>query len=169
VISSSTVSDTGIGINLSSSITQGDTDQTRDGDMINLTKVRLVCSGVYADTTNVMRIILFRWKPNSTPTWAELLEGATPGASDWKRPHRKDTASNFHIMYDRTLNLSSAGQPQALVSKTLFGKSLGKKRLAFSGGGTSGTDHIWLFVISDSATASHPNFDYSVTTYFTDS
>lgn len=168
-VAGSAISTTGAGEDLSAHIVQGDTDSMREGDNLTLTKVRMFGTIEVADTTNLMRVILFRYKPVATPTWAELLEGGTPALADIYRPYRKDTASLFHICYDRVFTLSTVSKPQVSFQKIIYGKKLGKKKVSYNGGGTTGADHLWLFILSDSGAVSHPTITYNVTQYYTDS
>lgn len=166
---STSVSSIGIGVDLSAQIAQGDTDTTRDGDEIYYKSIRFRGSVLVSDTTNLVRFILFRWKPNSTPSWAALLEGGGPAASDVYRPFRKDYESNYHVVYDKLFTLNTTDSNYRSFGASISGKKLGKKKCKYVAGGTTGIDHLWVFIISDSDAVSHPSINYNIISYYTDS
>jgi len=48
-------------------IPQGDTDITRDGDQLFMRSFEILYDIIASDATNVLRVLLFIWKPTSTP------------------------------------------------------------------------------------------------------
>jgi len=95
--------------------TQGQTDQTRVGDRLKLcgyvdlrATVKLPTTG---DAHNRVRLIMFQWKPNSTPTAAGtgiLLSGPTGTADLWSQ-YSHDNRQLMTVIFDHTFNLSGQG------------------------------------------------------------
>lgn len=163
------ISSAGTLLNYSALISQGDTDTTRDGDKLNLTKVSFKGTLSVADSTNRMRIIFFRWNNlGTTPTTSYLLEGGSNTAADILRPFRIDTKHYYKIVYDRVFNLSTY-RPTIDFKATIYGKRLGGKRVTYLGGGVTGMSHLYCYLVSDSDAATHPNATMNVIQHYTDS
>lgn len=163
------ISSAGTLLDYSALITQGDGDTNRDGDKLNLNKVSIKGTLGVADSTNRMRIIFFRWNNlGTTPTTSYLLEGGANTASDILRPFRIDTKHFYKVVYDRTFNLSTY-RPTIDFKATIYGRRLGTKRVTYLGGGTTGMNHLYCYLVSDSDAATHPNATMNVIQHFTDS
>lgn len=167
-------------------IAQGTAQGKRIGDEIRLKKIHLRWGALGGDYFNTMRIILFRFNgSNATaPVIGDILDGT--GEEYVFAPLNWDTRHRYHIIYDRVIALNqtntfnSSGTAQSAVIDTsnswkvmrpinLFGKKLGKKSVSWDAGSAStGEDHVYLLVISDSVITPNPQLFYTVQVFYTD-
>lgn len=148
---------------------QGDTDVTRDGDKLNMKKLRLRCSIVQGDSYNNIRIIIFRWKQNNisvTPSASYLISPYQGTAMSPVAPYNWDTKDNTQILYDRVYTVDTS-YPQRMVKINLNLSKLPK--VAFDSGTTGGNNHLYMFIVSDSSAATHPTYNLLSRVSFTDS
>lgn len=152
-----------------SDVSQGDTDLRRDGDELMPTSLNVKYAAVAADSTNLMRVIIFRYKPD--------VQAATiPGLSNILIPnglavspywfYSVDLREQFNILYDKTHSLATADKNQVFVDTTL---KMAKQTVGYTSGSIYGRDHIFLLVLSDSTAATHPSIEFSSRLNFTDS
>lgn len=141
---------------------QGDTDITRDGDQVEAYTVDLRYYAFTQDATNLVRVILFQWVPNTaiaTPTLADILLNA--GTYDALAPYETDNHQMWKILYDRTHSMAQTGAASANVTKLIRKKiKVSRKKVQFEGGTTDGTNKVYMLVISDSGVANHPGITY---------
>lgn len=147
-------------------VPQGDTDITRDGDQLYATSMQIKGYISCADTTNQFRVIIFKYKPEATPTDDDILATATKGSVNYvNAPYHHDGRNQFVILSDRRYNLAlSTNKAQVNISHNL---KLNTK-IKYSAGGTTGYNQIWYFVISDSAAATHPSVNMTSRLRFRD-
>lgn len=157
---------------ITSLITQGVQYLQRIGDKIRLKKLKIRVQLDAADSSNAFRIIVFRWKQDTStvaPTAADLLDlqyadGTQycylnpEGALVEKKP--------YEILWDKTYELI-LGTNTAVrnVFKTI---NLKDALLQFRGTSVNGVGHLYVMTVSDSGTATHPSITGVCTTYFTD-
>lgn len=149
-----------------SGIAQGDTDVTRDGDEIMPKSLNIRGSMVIADSTNVMRFIVFRWLQSTTPVVTDILGVGVGSLFGPYAPYNVDSRQKFNVLYDKIQELGSTSQQVALINKFL---PLAQKSVQYSAGTTTGTNKIWALAISDSGAASHPGIAFTHELRFTDS
>jgi len=140
-------------------IGQGNTSNSRNGDTVKLTNLRLAFSCIFADATNLLRVTLFRWLMNNTsdvPSTAEIFQDATGTTRTVLSPFVVTKPSRFKILYDKVFNLDSVAHPQILNVTDLKLKSL----VSYDTGTSTGRGHIYLSFISDSGAIPHPAFSY---------
>jgi len=159
---------TGSLVDFHATIAQGDTDITRDGDQLWTRSFEFNYISIGVDTTNAMRILIFIWKPTSTPVVTDILAfgngtNVAPGS-----PYNHDRRSDFYILYD-ALHSYSLGGPDCISKKILIYKIPTYLRKAqYVNQGTVGANHIYVLFISDSAAATHPTIAYNSKLNFTD-
>jgi len=159
-----TVADTGATARLTA-IPQGDTDSSRQGDHVKLLKGELISAASYSDTTNCLRLIIYRWNQDdssSAPTVSDILQTTSP-YSPLNRDNER--ARKFDVIVDHQYVVSNVGQG---VDKFRCSMNL-KSQIAFQATATSGTGHLYYFVVSDSAGVPHPSLSFIWRTYYTDS
>ncbi len=147
-------------------IPQGDTDLSRDGDACTFSRldVRGVVYG--ADTTNMIRLVLFQWKPQSTPTLGLIFQDlATWGPIT---PLTHDTRDQYHVLDDRLLATSLNGPNAVSFDFSVPKNRLLKQQCRFQGGTTTGSNLIYLGLVTDSAAATHPLVQYNTKVWFHD-
>ncbi len=151
-------------------IPQGDTDTTRDGDSLFLKSVQLRYSVVAGDTTNLVRLVMFQYLDDTTPTVSNILNSGYLGAAGAPlTPFHHDERSKYRILYDSGPMSVDTYNPQ-LVRK-VFVKNNKKmvNQIRYNGGTTTGSNKIYLIELSDSGAASHPSFNTISKVNFNDS
>lgn len=166
--STSSVSSTATLTNISA-VTQGDSDTSRDGDQIYLKNIDFRAYLTRADTSNLVRLIVFQWRPSTqlaTPTAATILENyAGDGTLDLVRHWNYDNKRNFKVLYDRLITLN-----EDIANRTVkfnLNKSLIKK-IQFDNGGTNHNNAVYVMYLSDSSAATHPSIDARIETTYLD-
>lgn len=148
------------------SIPQGDTDSSRQGDHIKLLKAELRAAASYADTTNVVRLIIFKWNQDDSSAApvgvTSILQTATP-FSPYDRDNER--AGKFTIVVDHLFGVSNVGQ--GIATHEWYGKLTGQ--IAYQAASTAGTGNLYYAVISDSNALPHNTLSYVWRTYYTDS
>lgn len=150
-----------------SDIGQGTTILTRTGGEIRLKRFVLRWNAVVADVTNLIRVILFVWKPSSTsdtPSDAELFNDPSDTTRKVISPTLPLKPSRFRILKDSTVMLDSYHQQRCGD----FSIDLGDLKVSYDLGVNTGVNHLYLAVVSDSSAVSHPTFNYEMLLYFSD-
>jgi len=148
-------------------VTQGDTDQTRDGDQLTLTSLQLRWQAIIGDTANYVRVIVFQWLANSVPTINSVLL-SLPLGGEVLSPYNHDTRYVFRVLYDKTVLLTNVGKPSSEVYDVRLIK-FPRNRVQYEAGGTTGTNKIYCITLSDSGAVSHPAVNMYWKTNFKDS
>lgn len=156
-----------VGITFTGSITglsnpaQGDTVQQRDGDRLQakmLTVRGRIMSASTVAGMNAVRMIIFKWKPDSverTPNMDDILQNAYAGAA-WT-PYGPvvvgEEARHITILSDRTFKVSYYGNVQEnfLIKKKLTHKQY------FNDTNTTGSNQIYLMLVSDDGVTAYPS------------
>lgn len=161
------VSTTGAIIDLCA-VSQGDGDTNRDGDVLYKKSMELQYTIAAADATNICRVIIFQYKPDSTPTAANILLDATN--VPWLSAYNLDHKQMFQVMYDKVHHLVLGADSELQSGRIrLYGKKLGTKKIQYDSAGTGGSNKLWMLRISDSGAVNHPAMAYYETFRFTDS
>lgn len=146
-----------------SNTTQGDTVDLREGDKIIPTSLELDWYTVIADSTQFMRVIVFRWKNNDAsdaPSISKLFQDVT---YPYMAPYIHDTRDQFDILCDVRYTLDSY-HPVKLQKKVC---SLAKP-IHYNQGQTSGLGKIYIYLISDSSVSIHPTIVFYSKLNYTD-
>lgn len=141
-----------------SAIPQGDAYSQRDGDRCALSSLYLQYyivrdSGVTTLTTDDVRVIVVRWKPDSAvdePTVSDLLENSTSAGYYRHSPIVFDKArrGKFTLLYDAvhaTISPRTDSQRGWVVSRRITIPLKGK-RIKFNAGATTGRGKIYMWV-----------------------
>lgn len=161
-----------------SAVSQGDTDTTRDGDRLQwVGKIDFRYSLDIADATNIIRVMIFQWKPNSSPAAGSLFLNGPTGAVDVWSNYGHDHRQEYTILYDKTYSLvgngGAATVPTTTSSQIVRFVRISLKRIAkmaqFTAGTTAGTNKLYLYLISDSALVGNPTITFSAKVFFRDS
>ena len=165
---STTVDSTGTCTSLST-IGQGDSSTTRDGEKIVLRKLKLRYNVLPADSTNLVRFIIFRWMPNDNdhvPVPADVLlnvgDSSAPLSS--YQPQFRDL---IKVYYDKVVPVDTTSVTQRYHTINLS-KKLGLHKTVYQGSNTYGSKNLWMLAISDSDGVSHPSYRMYGLLRFTD-
>jgi hypothetical protein len=148
-----------------STIPQGDTDSTRDGDQLNIVRIDLLGSFQFADAINAGRLIIFRWNQDDSsaaPVVADILQTLTPYS-----PMNRDNlrAKKFSVLHDQLCLVGATGPNISSINLKRFFPS----KINFQATATTGNGHIYVYMVSDSGAVTHPQFSYVARVWFTDS
>jgi hypothetical protein len=148
-----------------SDVTQGDSDTTRDGDRLLPKDLSLRGTWVISDTTNVCRVILFRWLPSSTPAVSDIVTsnyvGTTAAAFS---PLTHDTRQQYKILADQICILDVSHTVRLLN----WNLKLPPQPIQYVAGTTTGSNKLYILVITDSGAASHPGANFALKLTYTD-
>jgi len=157
------IPNTGVFINMSQ-VPQGDTDNTRNGDTILVKSIQIKGIITIQQPLNVVRVIVFQWKPRNTPVavitdqgprFEKILLNGLGAAPDPWSYYTKDYASQYRILWDKTFiligNSSTADYPNTTMSHRYFTKRVVPKikKLQFDSGTADGFNQIFIGYISD--------------------
>ncbi len=146
-------------------IAQGDTNLTRDGNEIIVKRIRLNFSLAAADTTNIIRIVIFWWDNDRVPTLADLYIDGTGDVDSVLVNQNK----NARVLKDKSFTMSTTGSNN--VVKYKYDKAY-KKGIRVEYNSSTSTDvhrnQLYLMRVSDSGAASHPVFNLKGVIYFND-
>lgn len=150
-------------------INQGNTDTDRNGDqvMLKYVSIRGYLQASATSTYNVCRIIVFQWKPNSTPAISDILNNiASVNAPNsfylW------DKRQQYTVLWDKRYIVQGTDRQAALFSKKIYGKKL-RKKLQFLGGGNSSDNRVYIIAISDDGGTPYPAWTWQSRVAYTDS
>lgn len=152
-----------------SAVPAGINDEQRVGDEIFLQNLKFRYIWYGGDATNILRFVIFRWRDSDVPgapVITDVLQ--TTNAMSYYNDLNYDSG-RVQILYDNLAAYGSGGSQTKAVDKTIYGKTLGKKRLMFSDvSAVTGPEHIYFLALTDSVAASHPTLVFRSRLYFTD-
>lgn len=134
-----------------STITQGDTDLTRDGDSLYLRSINLkgCCQLDVLATSAIVRIMVVQWFDDSTPAVSDILSGSYLGTVNApSSSYFHDQRNKFRVLYDRRVLLND-GNTECQIFDTKYLKP-SKRKIHFTAGTTTGSNKLWLVAVSDS-------------------
>jgi len=160
---------------------QGDTIQSRTGDKITVTAIDLRYECIGYDTSNKMRVIVFKWMEDNAsiaPNVSAILSSTYTGTVDAPLApynYNNQKQRDFMICYDKTHALSwnsgaaAPGNSNVVRHVRIVGKKLHSKAIEFNAGAVqTGEGIYYILAISDSGVAGHPKFAFLSRTIFTD-
>jgi len=108
-----------------------------------------------ADTTNLLRIIIYRWHPSasSAPSATSILQ-YTGLQNAPNSPYYHDQRRLFTVIYDHTFPQVLVGDNSNFHINKVF--KLRPKEISFNAGTTNGSEKLFMLVISDSGAAPNP-------------
>jgi hypothetical protein len=142
-------------------ISTGTTYTTRVGNKIRVVRCEYNMLFTVADTTNVVRMIIFQWLGNSVmtgvPDWTDILDYGTSGVPTTDRdlvslPVRSRNQDLYDILDDKIM-LMSAYRPQVMARGVVHPNL---KNVFFDASSNLGKNHIYVLLASDSTAVTHP-------------
>lgn len=144
-----------------SDITAGTADTNRIGDKAKPHNFTMKFNLVGADATNLMTVMVVRWKPDSQiENLANVsqvlgLTGSTLGPLS---PPIWDTRQKFDILWGKRYSLALSG-PQQIEDEVFLNLDKGPS-IAYKATTTNGLNKLFLLAISDSGAVSHPTIQF---------
>lgn len=133
--------------------TSSATDSVRVGDEVRVSSIQFRYYLTCADTTNVIRLILFQWHQDDTPAGSDIL-GST--SQPLTSPYRKDTKGHYTILWDKTHHLT-LGNNSVVGGKGFISRGF-KRKIRYDAATTTGQGKFFLLNVSDSSAATHPYY-----------
>lgn len=144
-----------------SSISNGNTVNTRVGASIRATRLRLKWYAVIGDTTNIIRVVLHYWKPNDAvdvPQQSELFQNSSILSPLLKlNPNRFKMIRDLYITMDQ-YHPTQSGELDIKLAELI----------SYMPGLDTGLNHVYLSVISDSGGVPNPTFSFDASLDFVD-
>lgn len=142
-------------------IAQGDTEQTRDGNVIKPYRldIRYQLNGSSGD---VCRIMVIQWKQDTavvSPTINiaisnNVFNSAVGSGTEYISPVDIDRKPYFNVLYDRMIPLDSG----AGLTKTGIIRITKMMGIHYNDSATTGKNHLFILATSDTNNASTPPF-----------
>lgn len=173
-LDSFTVDTTGRMLDLFSlaALPNGTTDTSRTGDTISVKSFHMKGTMTAADNTNLIRVILFAWRPSSgtgTPTVSDLLSASW--ASNYTLAYKSVDNSRdkeVKVFYDKTFPLISSTDKVYKMFSANVPFPNGHKIQFIGGSSTVAANKFYIYFVSDSSAATHPSLLMNYRFYFTD-
>lgn len=149
-----------------SSVYQGSTEEGRTGDAIKIISGHIKGVVVAADTTNIVRYTVLRWKPNTIPTAADIYDDATIGANGAMfSPFNHINRPSFVVLADRYIDLEATnGDMQKMFNIRIKPQP----KTIYEGGANTGSNKLYIIWSSDSVAITHPDVTYRGDIHFLD-
>jgi len=149
-------------------ISQGDADTNRNGDEIVPKLLSIRGTFVNADSSNAFRLIVFRYKNDTSltgnPSMTNILN-LTASVTAPLQPYYHDARRTFSILHD-SMYVTDTNNA---IRKFNVRIPLGRKAVNFIAGNTTGINKIYVGIISDSAASTHPAASLVCELRYTDS
>jgi hypothetical protein len=147
-------------------VPQGDGDSTRDGDQLTIHTIEFRLSIKISTTTpTFLRVIMFQWKPNTTPVYASVLFDKHNTSNAPMSMYQHDTRQMFVILYDTLIELDTVAHPAHCIHH-LQSKGFIPKIQYTSGSTTVATNMVYVLAVSDVLAAGPQVIFYSKVTYY---
>lgn len=135
--------------------------------------------GAGSEEYNTVRLIIFQWHPVSTPNIASILSQGPVSSFDVYSNYNFDNRQQYKILLDKTYNLINVNGltavatafPDTYARQFNFTISLkrARKMVQYSPtGGLTGTNRIYLILLSDSSVGPHPKAAYASQVFYRD-
>ncbi len=153
----------GTSISALTSPTQGTSRLNRVGDIIRPKRIE-IRGRLSGSVTRVCRMILFLWKPSSTPTGASVVSSLDFSTSRAPfAPYNQELQDNYVILIDQMHQISATGNQQFLFDHEIKMKHPVK----YDPGTSVGTFKPYLLWLSD-LSPSAVTYDLTVRMFFMD-
>jgi len=149
-------------------LSQGSAYNNYVGDVIRPTYIEIRYSFVYADAYNKVGLQVFQGKGSFIPIEADASSQWTGVSTGWAPISfiPPDYDSRLKLLARRTHVVDSANYKLVTGTIKISGKRLSRIKFLQSGAIESG--ELFMSVISDSSTASHPGFEAAYRVYYKD-
>lgn len=153
---------TGVFYSFTSTIPEGTGSEQRIGQQVTVKSLQVRYRLLYQDTTNLMRVIIFRWFQQGTPSLSQILQDTV--TVPWISPTNRLLSEFINVMYDNLVTLDATNNFQ-YVDKIFIKKNM---NVTFDDAGNPDYGHVYMLVLSDSAAIPHPTIEFYSRVRFTD-
>lgn len=164
------ISTSGVLIELNSVDSQGDGSGQFIGQEIRQVGIRIRGKLAQSDANNVVRVVVF------TPTAAfqsNLDQGLSSPynlfylQTNWSAI-REANAKRVYLDRNYVLNIASGQNDKIKLLNEWINLKMKKYKIVEGGNPPTGSDKVYLLLMSDSSLPNHPTFEYASTLYFKD-
>jgi len=152
--------------------TQGDGDIQRIGNRIHIKSLLMKFDVTTSDATQQVRIVVFRWKPDSTidlPSPAKVFDTLVNNPAMANINTFSMQMGTIHVLYDKLVASTTVDSARHYRQFFRFGRRLGAKNVNFSNDAAlTGTNNIYVAFVSDSALPGHPTVAATSRVVYTD-
>jgi len=127
---------------------QGTGEDDRIGDKIKPTSI-VIEGNIQGPNTHVFRLVVFKWKPYSTPVAGDIFTSAFLSTFNAvNAPYEYKSRDMYQILYDKKFDISASGPNIKSFRKVIRSKKLSP--INFTGTNTTtGTNKIWYALMQD--------------------
>lgn len=143
------------------------TDLERLGDELKLQSLDIRGYVQYADSTNIIRLLILQWFGDQDPTATEIFDDTTSGSTQIFGPVRKDSRGIMKVLRDDTFYVAGANVGYNFkFFKYYINKGFKRNIHYYGASSTNAYNKIFLVAVSDSGGAGHPPiYAYSNATF----
>lgn len=155
-----------------SGIAQGNTAIQRIGDTVLYKSIRIKGTIIVGDTTNILRLILFRWKAKTDitlPTIANILQVGSGSAQGVFSPLINDLRDQFIVLHDKLYPVNTNGTASGTQHLFSIVKKLNVKAEYITTNSTFQSNGLFLLAVTDSAVLPNPGITWYSRISFIDS
>lgn len=158
--------------NVLTSVAQGVAQSQRIGDKVRVVKIDIHLSLVTAnsDVYNTVRLVWFRWTPNTaalTPGATSILENPTTQGT--RSHYNYEGRKEYHILKDMFFGMTGTSTNPTPGSLRVERMSIRCDHdVVYNLGATTGCNHVYGLVLSDSAITPYPEIDYWARVWYLD-
>jgi len=157
------VSDIGLVSDLTA-IAQAVNVNSRVGDIVQISAIDFRMTLTIGDTTNVGRVIIFQWMPNTIPVLGQILQNA--GVNYVTSQYQGSTPELYCIMFDTGPFMLSGSYPIKCISQHLT--NMKSKFIQFQPTLTTGAGKLYAAFVTDSTVIPTPLMSFESRIWFTD-
>jgi len=141
----------------------GTSRSSRVGDVVRWKRME-VHGQFYGAVSHICRMIVFLWKPTTTPTGDLILDSQYAGTFRAPfAPYNLNEKQNYQILSDKFLKISATGEQNDIFKLDLNLKAVAK----FQSSSSTGTFKPYFFFVQDGV-VTLGTIDMTVKLYFTD-
>lgn len=150
-------------VDLTALIAQGITVAGRVGDRIDLRSIEWRGQITSADSHNFVRFALVQFRENSTAgapvigDWLETVNNTLAPTTLWNWDRRTE----YRVLWDKTYYVDT-GDDYALQFAGKIPSTKLKTSVHYDPGVNTGSNHVYLLIITDSAAVTHPSVSYDM-------
>lgn len=146
-----------------------DSDE-RIGREIRYSELELRMRSIYADDVcNLVRVLIFIWKEESTPSVAQILNIGTQNTVPYLANYNPTYMKNYHILSDKVMDVTKSGIACEYKKYTKRWKNgLPSRFVGDVATSLSTNNNLFLLCITDSGVIPHPTLDVAYKLSFMD-
>lgn len=143
----------------------------RDGNQISLAGMYGKWKCTLGDSYNDMRVIVFIWKPDTTPSLTSVLDPTAVAANRGATANYNiPNAGLYKVLYDKTI-IVDGNDPTSAIQNINLKRQVNKHRVIYdddAASATTGQYRLYLVAVGDSGVTPHPEIELDARVSYTD-